>query len=56
MLHLPACARRLPRPSTISPAAKIGATLSNDAQRRVRHSEERCVYFGNNARAAFNSP
>jgi hypothetical protein len=45
-----------PRPPTISPAAKLGATLSNDAVRRVRQSEEAWVYFGNNARVAFNSP
>jgi hypothetical protein len=45
-----------PRPSTISPAAKSGATLSKHALRRVRRSEERCVDFGHNTRVAFNSP
>jgi hypothetical protein len=45
-----------PRPPTTSPAAKSGATLSNDSLRRVRQTEEAFVYFGNNPRVAFNSP
>jgi hypothetical protein len=45
-----------PRPPTISPSAKFGATLSNDALRRVRQTEAACVYFGHNTRVAFNSP
>jgi hypothetical protein len=56
MLHLADCAR--PRATLIDDLARgeFGATLSNDALRRVRRSEEGGVDFGNNTRVAFNSP
>jgi hypothetical protein len=56
MLQLLTARGHGPRASTISPVAKSGATMSNDALRRVRRLEEGCVYFDNNARVAFNSP
>jgi hypothetical protein len=56
MLHLPDCARR--RATLIDDLARgeFGATLSDHMLRRVRRSEEGCVYFGHDTRAAFNSP
>jgi hypothetical protein len=44
-----------PRRPTISLAAKFGATLSKDAMRRVRRSNEPRLYFRKTSRYAFNS-
>jgi len=56
MLHLPDCTPPGTTPTDGLARSEFGATLSNDALRRVRRLEETWVYFGNNTRVAFNSP
>jgi hypothetical protein len=56
MLHLVVGRDDTPPGPMISPVAKLGATLSNSALRRVRQMEEVRVYFAANACVAFNSP